>query len=180
MQKDSKDLHVQPKSWDVHVIKIQGPGCFATRNPPVVIYVITGSSIWRVYNFQYFTKFFLEIIVKIIMLSLTWKEKFSIKMALEGLPHPQLSALPFVAADFHFVQREIGELHVELWFSFITFCWSQIRLLCLLFHLDGIPCSKSCWFPLPLWQNRNEIQVTIFPHWPRHIISSWGLHCPQV
>ena len=90
-----------------NVIKIQGPGCFATRNPPVVIYVITGSSIWRVYNFQYFTKFFLEIIVKIIMLSLTWKEKFSIKMALEGLPHPQLSALPFVAADFHFVQREI-------------------------------------------------------------------------
>ena len=39
MQKDSKDLHVQPKSWDVYVIKIQRPGCFATRNPLVVIYV---------------------------------------------------------------------------------------------------------------------------------------------
>ena len=35
-------------------------------------------------------------------------------MTLEGLPYPYLSALPFVAADFHFVQREIGELHVEL------------------------------------------------------------------
>ena len=31
------------------MIKIQGPGFFATRNPPVVIHVITGSSIWRVY-----------------------------------------------------------------------------------------------------------------------------------
>ena len=87
MQKDSKDLHVQPKSWDVHVIKIQGPGCFATRNPLVVIHVITGCSILAS-AFQYFTKFFLETIVKIIMLSLTWKEKFSIKMALEGLPYP--------------------------------------------------------------------------------------------
>ena len=38
MQTDSKDLHVQPKSWDVYAIKIQGPGCFATRNPLVVIY----------------------------------------------------------------------------------------------------------------------------------------------
>ena len=87
MQTDSKDLHVQPKSWDGDVIKIQGPGCFATRNPPVVIHVITGRSILAS-AFQYFTKFFLETIVKTIMLSLTWKEKFSIKMALEGLPYP--------------------------------------------------------------------------------------------
>ena len=86
----------------------------------------------------------------------------------------------FCCCRFPLCSKGDRELHVELWFSFITFCWSQIRLLCLLFHLNGIPWSKSCWFPLLLWQNRNEIQVTIFSHWPRHIISSWGLHCPQV
>ena len=41
MQTDSKDLHVHPKLRDVYAIKIQGPGCFATRNLPVVIYVMT-------------------------------------------------------------------------------------------------------------------------------------------
>ena len=38
MQRDSKDLHVQPKSGDDYAI-IQGPACFATRNPMRVIYV---------------------------------------------------------------------------------------------------------------------------------------------
>ena len=46
MQTDSKDLHVQPKLRDVYAIKIQGPGCFATRNPLIVIHAIIGSSIW--------------------------------------------------------------------------------------------------------------------------------------
>ena len=41
MQTDSKDLHVHPKLRDVYAIKIQGSGCFATRNLPVVICVMT-------------------------------------------------------------------------------------------------------------------------------------------
>lgn len=78
----STDLNVQLKSGNVYMIEIQGPGSFAARNPLDVF----------VYNFcafPYFMRFFLETIVKIIIVSLRWKKFLKWKKwALKGLPYP--------------------------------------------------------------------------------------------
>ena len=80
---------MQLKSGDVCVTEFQGPGCFAAKDTfgwftlcskkPLV----NNSQLLR-----YFTNVFLETVVKIAMLGLTWKRKNPKKLALEGQSYP--------------------------------------------------------------------------------------------
>ena len=86
------------------MIKIQGPGFFATRNPPVVIHVIINWLFNLASAFQYFTKFFLETIVKIIL-------RLYRKTCIVNFD------LPWSAENFH-NQKDITTFSCEISFHF--------------------------------------------------------------
>lgn len=83
----SKNHQVWPKSGDVYATEIQGPGCFATiKQFESILGKIHTLASWRIQFengllkitrvcFNILQKIFLETTVKIVMHSLTWKNK---------------------------------------------------------------------------------------------------------